>query len=147
METSKFGSAFLIKHEKNSGFVHAQWNLMAALHHAPPALNYLVTVVAEQRVSHCLLDLQHMPDLVLLGHHQIEYHLLLQLSALPLRNLALVLKSDWQHEALLTAASKLSPSFDVQVFDDVPTALDWLRQAEGQSAGRARVSFSRPTLS
>ncbi|WP_139255209.1 STAS/SEC14 domain-containing protein [Hymenobacter psychrophilus] len=139
MEVETLENALVVRYERNAALLHAQWQFLAAPHWAPSALRSLLTALAGPRVRACLLDLQHMPDLASLGQGHTEYHLLLQLAALPLHQLALVLKTDRQHEAVLAAASQLMPSFEVQVFDDAATALDWLRQTgEGYRGGPAR---------
>lgn len=140
MEVETLENALVIKYERNAALLHAQWQFLAAPHRAPSALCSLLAAVSGPRVRACLLDLQHMPDLACLGQGQTEYHLLLQLAALPLQQLALVLKTDGQHEALLAATNQLLPAFEVQVFDDAATALDWLRQTgEGYRGGPRRL--------
>ncbi|RFP66270.1 hypothetical protein D0N36_04425 [Hymenobacter lapidiphilus] len=136
MEVETLESPLLVRYEWNEALLHAQWQFLSAPHRAPSALQSLLLAAARPRVRACLLDLQHMPDLSSMGQPQTEYHLLVQLATLPLQHLALVFKADWQHEALLAATDCLAPAYEVQVFDDAATALDWLRQTGEGYRGR-----------
>ncbi|SES77228.1 SpoIIAA-like [Hymenobacter actinosclerus] len=136
MEVETLKSPLVVRYERNAALLHAQWQFLSAPHRAPSALQSLLTAAAAPRVRDCLLDLRHMPDLASMGQPQTEYHLLVQLASLPLQHLALVFKADWQHEALLAATDYLAPTYEVQVFDDDATALDWLRQTGEGYRGR-----------
>ncbi|RIY12864.1 hypothetical protein D0T11_03830 [Hymenobacter rubripertinctus] len=103
-------------------------------------------MVQQQGVGAWLLDLQDMPDL-LLDQHWLEYHYLPRVAALPLRHLALVLKSQWQHQTLLDARG-IPPAFEVQIFDDAATALDWLQQVVNTHKPSFKApQVARPTAS
>ncbi|WP_019946507.1 hypothetical protein [Hymenobacter aerophilus] len=138
MEVETADCPLEVKYERNAALLHAQWRFLAAPHRAPLALQGLLAAAAGPRVRDCLLDLRHMPDLGSMGQPQTEYHLLVQLASLPLQHLALVFKADWQHEALLAAMHDQAPAYEVQVFDDAATALDWLRHTGEGFRGRSR---------
>ena len=126
-------SEFLIRYEQPGEVLYTQWQALASIHRASPALEQLLGVVREQQTSAWLLDLHDMPDLLLLDQQWLEYYYLPRVAALPLRHLALVLKSQWQHQTLLDARG-LPPTFEVQIFDDAATALDWLHHVAGTAS-------------
>ena len=128
---------FSIYHEQGAAILQAQWQPLASVHRAAPALQRLLNMLTEHCVSSWLLDLHHMPDLLLIDQHWLEYYYLPAVAALPLRHLALVLKPHGQHETLLDARENLAPAFEIQVFDDATTALDWLRQMSRTAAATA----------
>lgn len=127
---------FLIRYEQPGSVLYTQWQALASIHRASPALEQLLNVVNQEQVGAWLLDLQNMPDLLMLDQQWLEYQYLPRAVALPLRHLALVLKSEWQHHTLLYAHI-LPPTFEVQIFDDATSALDWLRQVAGPRAGQS----------
>ena len=126
-------SEFLIRYEQAGRVLYTQWQALASIHRASLALEQLLGMVRQQQIGAWLLDLRNMPDLLLLDQQWLEYHYLPSVAALPLRHLALVLKSQSQHQTLLDARG-LPPAFEVQIFDDAVTALDWLRQGEASPA-------------
>ncbi|MBT9393126.1 hypothetical protein KLP40_08115 [Hymenobacter sp. NST-14] len=127
-------SEFLIRREQLGSVLYTQWQMRASIHRALPALEQLLALVRREQTGAWLLNLEDMPDLLMLDPQWLEYYYLPRVVALPLRHLALVLRSPWQHQTLLDARG-LPPAFEVQIFDDATAALDWLRQVAGSQEG------------
>ncbi|WP_139924815.1 hypothetical protein [Hymenobacter sp. DG01] len=105
-----------------------QWLALSPMHLAKDCLLDALRLVQRQGVQRVLLNLDGMPELSALDAYLLETNLLLALPALSVQQVALVLTSYMQHQLLLESSLR-QPPFDIQVFDDAETALDWLQQS------------------
>ncbi|GGG45619.1 hypothetical protein [Hymenobacter glacieicola] len=132
-------NCFQIWYETDHNLLQVQWQALSSTHQAKDYLLDVLEKVRSQRIQRLLLNLDGMPELSVLDCYVLEKRVLQQLPNLQLQQLALVLTSYMQHQALLES-SVMSPPFDMQVFDDSSTALEWLRNADNTEDKGWRVS-------
>ena len=122
-------SCFLVRHEQAHNLLYIEWQPLVSATPAREMLQSLLSGIDAQRSSGWLVNLHGMPALSLSDQQWLEHHYLPQLARLPLRHMALILTSHRQHQDLLDITTHFPPPFEVQVFDDSATALEWLRHA------------------
>lgn len=120
-------ACFQLDYEPAHQLLRLQWQALSSLHHVRTCLLAVYERVREQGACRVLLDLHGMPELSAQDRYWLETCYLPLLPKLPLQQVGLVLTSHTQHQTLLEMSNVL-PAFDVQVFDDAETALEWLRQ-------------------
>lgn len=119
---------FQITYDPANRLLQLQWLALSPMHQAKDCLLDALQLVQRQNAHRVLLNLDGMPELSALDVYLLETSLLLALPALSVRQVALVLTSYLQHQLLLESSLQ-QPPFDIQVFDDAETALDWLQQS------------------
>jgi len=119
-------SCFLVRHERARNLLYIEWQPLASAAPAREMLQHLLTVIDARHTTRWLVNLHGMPALSLSDQHWLEQHYLPQLARLPLQHMALILTSYRQHEDLLDVTAHFPPPFEVQVFDEPATALEWL---------------------
>ncbi|UPL49346.1 hypothetical protein [Hymenobacter sublimis] len=132
---------FQIWYETDHGLLQVHWRALSSTHQAKDCLLGVLEKVRAQRIQRLLLNLDGMPELSVLDCYVLEKRVQQQLPGLQLQQLALVLTSYMQHQALLES-SVVSPPFDMQVFDDSATALEWLQQSSNAEGARWTVSHN-----
>ncbi|AHJ95857.1 SpoIIAA family protein [Hymenobacter swuensis] len=119
-------SCFLVRHEQARNLLYIEWQPLVSAAPAREMLQQLLTAIDTRHAVRWLVNLHGMPALSLSDQHWLEQHYLPQLVRLPLQYMALILTSHRQHEDLLDVTAHFPPPFEVQVFDDLTTALEWL---------------------
>lgn len=127
-EMRRRNDCFQIIYDPANGLLQLQWLALSPMHQAKDCLLEALQLVQRQRAQRVLLNLDGMPELSALDAYLLETNLLLALPALTVQQVALVLTSYMQHQILLESSLR-RPPFDIQVFDDAETALDWLQQS------------------
>lgn len=134
-------SCFLVRHEQAHNLLYIEWQPLVSAAPAREMLQHLLTTIDARHSSRWLVNLHGMPALSLSDQHWLEQHYLPQLARLPLQHMALILSSHRQHEDLLDVTAHCPPPFEVQVFDDLTTALEWLRYAAAPAVPAAARHF------
>lgn len=134
-------SCFLVRHEQAHNLLYIEWQPLVSAAPAREMLLNLLSVIDARHSSRWLVNLHGMPALSLSDQQWLEHHYLPQLAKLPLQYMALILTSYRQHQDLLDVTSHFPPPFEVQVFDDSVTALEWLRHASESDAAEAPRHF------
>ncbi|RPD46291.1 hypothetical protein DNI29_14915 [Hymenobacter sediminis] len=119
-----------------------QWRAFSSIHYAKDSFQRTLETIQRQHIQRVLLNLDGMPELSALDAYLLETNYLLALPMLPLQQVALVLTSYMQHQMLLESTLQ-QPSFDIQVFDDAATALEWIRQPTALAVAKMNTT---PTL-
>lgn len=130
-------SCFLVRHEQARNLLYIEWQPLVSAAPAREMLQQLLTVVDTRHSTRWLVNLHGMPALSLSDQHWLEQHYLPQLARLPLQHMALILTSHRQHQDLLDVTAHFPPPFEVQVFDDVATGLEWLHYAADMAPAAA----------
>lgn len=120
-------NCFHVHYEPAHRLLCLQWRALSSIHHIKDRFLQVMETIQRQRIQRVLLNLDGMPELSALDSYLLETNCLLAMPLLPLQQVALVLTSYMQHQMLLESTLQ-QPSFDIQVFDDAATALEWLRQ-------------------
>lgn len=121
-----------------------------------PALAYGRDLIVARQPAYLLIDFEGLPPISLADELWMTVNWLPQVAAQALQQVALVLRHEHLHnqmvvESLLWAGRQLL-HFPIQVFEDVPVALDWLTQGDAAAARRLQQEWdslpplSRPTL-
>ena len=136
-------SCFLVRHEPARNLLYIEWQPLVSCAPAREMLQQLLTVIDTRHSTRWLVNLHGMPALSLSDQQWLEQHYLPQLTQLPLQHMALILTSPRHHEDLLDITARFPPPFEVQVFDDVATGLEWLHYAADMApAAAARHSHA-----
>lgn len=131
-------SCFRVQYEPDYRLLNLQWRALSSIHQARDSFQQALETIQRHRIQRLLLNLDGMPELSALDSYLLETNYLLALPSLSLQQVALVLTSYMQHQMLLESTLR-RPPFDIQVFDDAATALEWLRQPSALSVVRPNL--------
>lgn len=126
--TGALANCFQLQFHTADNLLQVQWRALAAPYQLQTALGQLIELVRIQGISRWLLDLANMPMVGPVGLQAFDADSLQLLAKLPLQQVAVVLTSYQQHQELLDVMLRFAPCFEVQVFDEATTALEWLLQ-------------------
>ncbi|GAB3300279.1 hypothetical protein GCM10027348_25140 [Hymenobacter tenuis] len=134
---------FQIWYEPQHCLLRLHWQALSSFYQIQQCVPDVLERLQKEQIQGLLLDLDGMPDLSAMDQYWLEVRCLAGLPNLPLQHLALVLTSHTQHQMLLEVSLR-QPAFEIQVFDDADTALDWLRSSAAlqAAAGAAGLSAS-----
>ena len=107
-------------------------------------------LVTTQQPTHTLIDLAGLPPVDILDELWMTVHWFPPIAASRLRHVALVLGPGQLHnqmaiEAMLWLGRHLM-RFQMQVFGDVPAALDWLTHGEAATMHRLQAEWEQPLV-
>ncbi len=145
--------ALQVQYDADLGFMRFQWRepaghylraVQASGRNLRPALAHGRDLVVAHRPAYVLVDFEGLPPISLADELWMTANWLPQV-AQPLRGVALVLRHEHLHnqmmaESLLGAGRHLLP-FQIQVFENVAPALDWLVQGDEATAARLQQEW------
>lgn len=120
-------NCFHLWYQSDQHLLGLRWLTFSSLQQVRASLMAALSQFKRHRTHRLLLDLEGMPELSAADHYWLETAYFPALAHFPMRQVALVLTSHRQHQALLESSVHQFP-LDLQVFDDAATALEWLQQ-------------------
>lgn len=121
--------ALKIQYDPERRFTRFQW-LDPYRRVLRPALEHGRQVVEQLRPHHSLIDFTHLPPVSLSDELWLSLQWFPRIVKLPFRQVAIVSRAEHLHNQMVVEAmfwlSRMLIRFQVQLFDDVPSALEWL---------------------
>ena len=136
--------ALQVQHDAGRRLLRFQW-LDPANHYLRPALEHGRDLVVTHQPTHVLMDFHGLPPVSLADELWASVHWLPRIAAQPLQSVALVLRSEHLHNQLVIEATLWAcrhlVRFELQVFEHVPAALDWLLQGDDAAARHLQAEW------
>lgn len=146
--------ALQVQLDADARFMRAQWREPAGHYlraaqglerSLRPALLHGRDLLVAHQPAHVLVDFEGLPPISLPDELWMTTNWLPQVLTQPMRCVALVLRREHLHnqmvvESLLWTSRPLL-RFQLQVFDDVPTALDWLLEGDAAAISRLQAEW------
>ncbi|MFD1467452.1 STAS/SEC14 domain-containing protein [Hymenobacter caeli] len=121
--------ALQVQHDAGLRLLRFQW-LDLANHRLRPALERGLELVVAHQPTHVLVDFEGLPPIGIKDELWMSTYWFPRIAGQSLRCVALVLRPEHLHNQMTTEAmfwvARHLMRFQVQVFDEVPAALDWL---------------------
>jgi hypothetical protein len=118
-----------VQYDAAAGFLRASWVAGQPLEQFGPALEALMRLSRERRVTRWLIDMHNIPPLGPAEQAWIAQEWFAGMARTPVQQLALVLPQDMHNYLVATAPvhdASLQPPFDLHFFADEASAFHWL---------------------
>lgn len=140
--------ALKVQHDAEQRFMRFQW-LDPHRRVLRPALEYGREVVEQHQPHLSLIDFTHLPPIGLADELWLSLHWFPRIVQLPFKRVAVVSRPEHLHNQMVMEAmfwlSRYLIRFQMQLFDDVPSAIEWL--LDGDAAAAQKLQHEWDTAS
>ena len=138
-----------VQHDLDLRLMRFQWVGGPANHALRAGLAYSRDVVVANKPTHTLIDFHGMPFIDIQDELWLSVHWFPKVARRPLRCVAVIFTPEQLHnqmaiEAMLWLGRQLM-RFQMQVFESVSSALDWLTQGEAGTMHRLQTEWHEHT--